>query len=73
MTVLQSIEKDALEYKANDVEYYTKAQALHAQTSDYDDHKYVIETLWNVSNQGLSRLEARVTYSTTCSRNWTAL
>ncbi|EWY79320.1 hypothetical protein FOYG_17509 [Fusarium oxysporum NRRL 32931] len=68
MTVLQSIEEDALGYKLNDPEDYAKAQALYAQTSDHDGHKDIIQTLSHIHNQDISHLEARVTYSTTCSR-----
>ncbi|KAM5528963.1 hypothetical protein FOXYSP1_16807 [Fusarium oxysporum f. sp. phaseoli] len=72
MTVLQSIEEDALGYKLNDPEDYAKAQALYTQTSDYDGHKDIIQTLSHIHNQDISHLEARVTYSTTCSTNFNA-
>ncbi|RKK61031.1 hypothetical protein BFJ69_g17178 [Fusarium oxysporum] len=73
MTVLQSIEEDALGYKLNDPEDYAKAQALYAQTSDHDGHKDIIQTLSHIHNQDISHLEARVRYSTSCSRNFIAL
>ncbi|EXL39138.1 hypothetical protein FOCG_18242 [Fusarium oxysporum f. sp. radicis-lycopersici 26381] len=73
MTVLQSIEEDALGYKLNDPEDYAKAQALYAQTSDHDGHKDIIQTLSHIYNQDISHLEARVRYSTSCSRNFIAL
>ncbi|TVY62473.1 hypothetical protein Focb16_v004218 [Fusarium oxysporum f. sp. cubense] len=73
MTVLQSIEEDALSYKLNDPEDYAKAQALYAQTSDHDGHKDIIQTLSHIYNQDISHLEARVRYSTSCSRNFIAL
>ncbi|KAL9572178.1 hypothetical protein ACKAV7_003666 [Fusarium commune] len=72
MTVLQSIEEDALGYKLNDPEDYAKAQALYAQTSDHDGHKDIIQTLSRIYNQDISHLEARVTYSTTCSTDFNA-
>ncbi|KAM6508128.1 hypothetical protein FALCPG4_018015 [Fusarium falciforme] len=72
-TVLQSIEEDALGYKINDPEDYAKAQAFYAQTSDHDGHKDIIQTLSHIYNQDISHLEARVRYSTSCSRNFIAL
>ncbi|KAK2923235.1 P-loop containing nucleoside triphosphate hydrolase [Fusarium oxysporum f. sp. vasinfectum] len=72
MTVLQSIEEDALGYKLNDPEDYAKAQKFYAQTSDHDGHKDIIQTLSHIYNQDISHLEARVTYSTTCSTDFNA-
>ncbi|KAK2667010.1 hypothetical protein RAB80_017431 [Fusarium oxysporum f. sp. vasinfectum] len=59
MTVLQSIEEDALGYKLNDPEDYAKAQKFYAQTSDHDGHKDIIQTLSHIYNQDISQLEAR--------------
>lgn len=53
MTVLQSIEEDALEYKTNDPEGYTNAQAFYAQTSELDGHKDVIEVILHPGSEDI--------------------
>ncbi|KAG7402871.1 hypothetical protein Forpe1208_v016914 [Fusarium oxysporum f. sp. rapae] len=55
MTVLQSIEEDALGYKLNDPEDYAKAQKFYAKTSDRDGHKDVIEIILRPSSEGVLR------------------
>lgn len=54
MTVLQSIEEDALGYKLNDPEDYAKAQQFYTQTSDHDGHKDVIEVILRPNSEGVS-------------------
>ncbi|WAO97161.1 Hypothetical protein NCS54_01487500 [Fusarium falciforme] len=53
MTVLQSIEEDALGYKISDPEDYAKAEAFYAQTSDHDGHKDIIQTLSHIYIQDI--------------------
>ncbi|KAI1045827.1 hypothetical protein LB505_014497 [Fusarium chuoi] len=51
MTVLQSIEEDALGYKMNDPEDYANAQKFYAKTSDHDGHKHVIKVILHPSSE----------------------
>ncbi|KAI8710767.1 hypothetical protein NCS52_01536500 [Fusarium sp. LHS14.1] len=57
MTVLQSIEEDALEYKMNDPEGYAEAQAFYARINDHDGHKEVIQIILHPSSEDVVRSE----------------
>ena len=54
ITVMQSIEEDAVECYDSDPEFYDEVKSFYAQTSSQDGHKDVIEVIMKLGSQGTS-------------------
>ncbi|KAE8384149.1 hypothetical protein ETB97_002403 [Aspergillus alliaceus] len=69
MTVLESIEEDAVEYRLNVPELYTDALSFYAQSISLDTHASdVLEMLRRLGEEDVSELQKRAkTYSISCS------
>jgi hypothetical protein len=67
LTVLQSIEEDAVGYKSNAPEQFSHALSVYANTSIEDTHSDVLQLISNARVGNLSTIEARTTYGIKCS------
>jgi hypothetical protein len=69
MTVLESIEEDAIEYRLNVPELYTDALSFYAQSSSLDTYaRDVLEMLRRLGEEDVSELQKRAkTYVISCS------
>lgn len=67
LTVLGSIEEDAMEYKANVPEDFSHALSIYANTSSNDTHTEILDLLTTVSQKDTTHLQERATFGITCS------
>ncbi|UPK96066.1 hypothetical protein LCI18_007001 [Fusarium solani-melongenae] len=67
LTVLGSIEEDAMEYKANVLEDFSHALSIYANTSSNDTHTEIFDLLSVVSHKDTTHLEERATFGISCS------
>ncbi|RHZ64946.1 uncharacterized protein CDV56_108775 [Aspergillus thermomutatus] len=72
ITVLESIEEDAVGYRLDAPEAYAEALSLYANTSSADGHTDVIEIITRIGHEDIAELETRTTYSIRCSTNYLA-
>ncbi|KAJ5246635.1 hypothetical protein N7468_001618 [Penicillium chermesinum] len=70
LTVLQSIEEDALGYRTSDPDLYADALHFYGNTSRADSHTDIIDLFTTIGQQSLDEaqknLEKRVTYGIKC-------
>lgn len=62
LTVLGSIEEDAMEYKANVPEDFSHALSVYANTSSNDTHTEILDLLSTVSLKDTTHLQERATF-----------
>jgi len=67
LTVLESIEEDAVGYKTNAPEQFANALSIYAKTSSEDTKQDVLDLISNVKALDVTNPEARTTYSIRCS------
>lgn len=69
LTVLGSIEEDAMEYKANVPEDFSHALSIYANTSSDDTHTEILDLLSTINLKDITHLEERATFGISCSRD----
>ncbi|KAH6991123.1 hypothetical protein BKA56DRAFT_628507 [Ilyonectria sp. MPI-CAGE-AT-0026] len=68
LTVLGSIEEDAIEYKANAPEDFAHALSIYANTSSDDTHTEILDLLSKINLKDVTHLQERATFGISCSR-----
>ena len=69
ITVIDSIEEDAVAYRVDNSDYYAEAISLYATTNSTDQHTDVLDLLLKISKEATSDLQKRITYGIGCSRD----
>ncbi|KAJ5893240.1 hypothetical protein N7495_004931 [Penicillium taxi] len=71
MTVLDTIEEDAREYRVSEPELYAEALSFYVQTSSQDTHiADVLDLIRHICQEDVTELGKRLVYGISCSSNY---
>ncbi|KAJ5618571.1 hypothetical protein N7528_006682 [Penicillium herquei] len=59
-TVLEAIKEDALEYRVNEPEEYSKALMVYATTSTSDGHTSILDMIMNLEEMEITQMRAEL-------------